>query len=76
MRVTYLELLGQKHPMCFSLAASAELDRAFGGLENMSARFQDGGLAQRAEAINTAMKALLKAGRIVLWRKHPISVRS
>lgn len=64
MRVTYLELLGQKHPMCFSVTASAELDRAFGGLENMAGRFLDGGLAQQVEAINTALKVLLKAGRV------------
>lgn len=64
MRVTYLELLGQKHPMCFSVTASLELDQAFGGLENMAGRFQEGGLAQRAEAINTALKVLLKAGRV------------
>ena len=64
MRVTYLELLGQKHPMCFSVTASAELDHAFGGLENMSKRMTDGSLAQKVGAINTALEILLKAGRV------------
>lgn len=64
MRVSYIELLGQKHPMCFSLTASAELDAAFGGLESLSDRIQSGSLAQQAEAINRAVEILMKAGRV------------
>ena len=64
MRVSTIELLGEKHPMCFSLTAATEMEEAFGGLENLSERMTGGSLAQRAAAINTALEILLKAGRI------------
>lgn len=64
MRVSTIELLGRKHPLCFSLTAAAEMDEAFGGLENLSEEMQSGGLSQRAAAINRALEILLKAGRI------------
>ena len=64
MRVSTIELLGQKHPLCFSLTAASEMEEAFGGLEQMSERMTGGSLAQRAGAINTALEILLKAGRI------------
>lgn len=64
MRVSYIELLGVKHPMCFSLTAAAEMDEAFGGLDALSERMQSGNLAQRSRAINTALEILLKAGRV------------
>lgn len=64
MRVSYIELLGAKHPMCFSLTAAAEMDEAFGGLDALSERLQSGNLAQQSRAINTALEILLKAGRV------------
>lgn len=64
MRVSTIELLGKKYPMCFSLTAATEMDEAFGGLENLPARINSGGLAQQMAAINTALEILLKAGRI------------
>lgn len=64
MKVTYIELLGQKHPMCFSLGASEQLDELFGGLENMDAELHSGNVARVARATNTVLEVLLKAGRI------------
>lgn len=63
MRTTYIELLGQRHPLCFSLAASQELDDAFGGLERMQEALASGRLSQAAAAVDTALSILLRAGR-------------
>lgn len=64
MRVSTIELLGKKYPMCFSLTAATEMDEAFGGLEKLSERMQSGTLAQQAAAINRALEILMKAGHI------------
>lgn len=64
MRVSTIELLGRKYPMCFSLTAATEMDEAFGGLENLSERIGAGGIAQQTAAINRALEILLKAGRV------------
>ncbi len=64
MRVSYIELLGQRHPLCFSLTAATEMDEAFGGLESLAERLQTGGIGQMAKSVNTALEILLKAGRI------------
>lgn len=64
MKISYIELLGQKHPMCFSLTAATEMDEAFGRLDSMTDRIREGSLVQQAEAINKAVEILLKAGRI------------
>lgn len=63
MKVSYIELLGKKYPMCFSLTAATEMDKAFGGLEALSEQMQSGGLARQAAAINKALEILMKAGR-------------
>lgn len=64
MRVSYIELLGQKHPMCFPLTAASAMEEAFGGLEGLLDRVNTGSLAQQASAINQALEILLKAGRV------------
>ena len=64
MRVSYIELLGEKHPMCFSLTAAAEMEEKLGGLEGLADRVQSGSLAQQANAVSQALEILLKAGRI------------
>lgn len=63
MKISYIELLGQKHPVCFSLAASAEMDEAFGGLGAMIERMRTGSLVKQAADINKTLEILLKAGR-------------
>lgn len=64
MRVTYIELLDQRHPMCFSLAASEALDEAFGGLERMQEELQSGSVGRVAKAADTVLAILMQAGRI------------
>lgn len=64
MKVSYIELLGKKHPMCFSLTAATEMDEAFGGLDSMTDQIREGSLVQQAKAVNKAVEILLKAGRI------------
>lgn len=64
MRLSYIELLGEKHPMCFSLAASEELSEAFGGIENMQKAVGAKDIGTVAKAVDTILTALLKAGRI------------
>lgn len=64
MRVSTIELLGKKYPLCFSLTAATEMEEAFGGLDNLSERMTGGSLAQQTGAINTALEILLKAGRV------------
>ena len=50
MKVTYIELLGERHPLCFSLAASEALDESFGGLDRMTQALSSGSLSQTAKA--------------------------
>ncbi len=64
MHVTYIELLGERHPLCFSLAAVEAMEAAFGSLEGMSAELNCGQLGRIAKAADTALAILLKAGRI------------
>lgn len=64
MRVSTIELLGKKYPLCFSLTAATEMEEAFGGLDKLSERLTGGSLAQMAGAVNTALEILLKAGRV------------
>ena len=64
MRVSYIELLGEQHPMCFSLTASEELSSEFGGLEKMQNALESRDIAQVAKAVDKVLACLLKAGRI------------
>ena len=64
MKVTYIELLGERHPLCFSLAASEALDESFGGLDRMTQALSSGSLSQTAKAVDTVLQILMKAGRV------------
>ena len=64
MKIGYLELMGQRHPMCFSYAAAAELEEAFGSLEGMEAQVFDDKLSICVPATNKLLEVLMKAGRI------------
>lgn len=64
MRVNYIELLGEKHPLCFSLAASEELSEQFGDLNKMSGELTSKDAKRVAQAVDKVLNALLKAGRI------------
>lgn len=64
MKLGYLELLGQKHPMCFSYAAAADLEEAFGSLSGMEEQVFSDKLSISVPATNILLETLLKAGRI------------
>lgn len=64
MRVSYIELLGQQYPMCFSLTASQELSDKFGGLGAMGEALSSKDIGELAGAVNAILEILLKAGRI------------
>lgn len=64
MKVSYIELLGEKHPLCFSLAAASEVTEAFGGLENMSKSLSLDDIGKAAKAIDAVLTILMRAGRI------------
>lgn len=60
----YVELLGERHPLCLSFAAAAELDERFGGLDNMADALMSGSIKDRAEAMDAALSEMMAAGRI------------
>lgn len=65
MKVTYIELANQKHPLCFSLAASEKLTKAFGGLDKMADGLTGNADESRSvDSVDTILRILLDAGRI------------
>ena len=63
MKVSYIELLGKKHPLCFSVKAASEMEEAFGGIEAFAEHLQEGSLVQKIQNMSTALQILMKAGR-------------
>lgn len=66
MKVTYIELAGNRHPLCFSLAVSEKLDEAFGGLENMQEELDSRQISRISRAVDVVLTALMEAGRVYL----------
>ena len=66
MNVTYIELAGKRHPLCFSLAVSEKLDEAFGGLENMQDELDSKSVSRISKAVDIVLTALIEAGRIYM----------
>lgn len=64
MKVTYVEFLGQKHPLCFSLAASEKILEEFGSLESMSQAITGEDVPRKVHALDRVLQILMKAGRI------------
>lgn len=64
MRLHYIELLEEKHPLCFSLAAAEELDEHFGGLDKMADELTSEDIKCVAKATDKVLTEMLKAGRI------------
>ena len=64
MRISYIELGGNKYPMCLSLTATEELTERFGDLSNMDKALSSGNIAEIARATNDIIEILMKAGRI------------
>ena len=64
MRMSYVEFLGRKYPLCFSMAASQELVEAFGSLDKMADALDETKLGEMAAAVDKILTILMKAGRI------------
>lgn len=60
----YVELLGERHPLCLSFAAAAALDEHFGGLEKMTDALLSESVRERAEAMDAVLGEMMQAGRI------------
>lgn len=66
MKVSYIELLGEKHPMCFSLAASERIDEEFGSVDAMLDELHSKELRRIAKAADKVIQILMHAGRIYM----------
>lgn len=66
MRLNYIELAGQMHPLCFSLAASERISDEFGSLENMQKMMMDESVSEgdRIRTIDRVLTIMMDAGRI------------
>lgn len=63
MKVSYVELLGQKHPLCFSIGAYEEIGEIYGTMDNMQAEIAADDMVRAAKATEQVLQLLLKAGR-------------
>lgn len=64
MKVNYLTLGGQQHPVCFSLGAGEELVEKFGvDLHELPDKLFGGTTAEQLRAMDVMLTVLLKYGR-------------
>lgn len=63
MRVSYIELCGEKHPLCFSLSATEDIIEEFGSVEAMGDIITGNDMLPRIRAVDTVLTILLRAGR-------------
>ena len=59
MRISYITLLGQKHPLCYSLSAYEQIGEVFGGTDAAQERIFAGDI----KAICSLLRILMAAGR-------------
>lgn len=59
MKLSYVQLGGEKHPVCFSLSAIEAIEDEFGSLDKM----RDSLTAGSIRAINSVLEIMLDAGR-------------
>lgn len=64
MNIKTIELLGEQHPLCFSMTAAQNLTEKFGSLQAMGEQLMSDDVSIRREAINDALMELLRAGRV------------
>lgn len=60
MNISYIELRGDQHPLCYNLYAIEQICEEFGGLDKMQ-EAMDGG--NQAVAVGKVLKILLASGR-------------
>ena len=59
MKLSYVQLGGEKHPVCFSLSAIEAIEEEFGSLDEMREGLSKGSI----KAINSVLEIMLDAGR-------------
>ena len=64
MKIKTIELLGEEHPLCFSMTAAQNLTEQFGSLNAMSDQLVSDDVKVRFDAINDVLAELLRAGRV------------
>ena len=63
MKVNYINILGEKHPLCFSLSATEEICERFGDTDGMMSAISSANPGEKVKAIDAVLDILLKAGR-------------
>ena len=63
MKIGYIKLAGEKHPLCFSLSATEEICEKFGDLSGMGEALDSKNEATRLNAVDSVLSILMKAGR-------------
>lgn len=63
MKLGYVTLLGQKHPLCFSLAATEEIVDEFGSIEAMQEKLTSKDVKDIIKTTDKVLTILMKAGR-------------
>ena len=64
MKVTYVEFLGQKHPLCFSLKAYEEVLDTFGSMDGLYAMLTSDNLTDIIQGLDKLLPILMRAGRL------------
>ncbi len=64
MNLKTIELLGEQHPLCFSMTAAQNLTRHFGSMEEFGEQLMHEDATIRRDAVCDGLTELLKAGRI------------
>ena len=59
MKLSYVQLGGEKHPVCFSLSAIEAIEDEFGSLDTMREDLAKGSV----KAINSVLEIMIDAGR-------------
>lgn len=63
MRVNYIELVGKRFPLVFSMSATEDICDAFGSTEAMFEAIGAADVKRRLQAFNTVLEILMRAGR-------------
>lgn len=63
MKISYINLLGKKYPLCFSLSASECISDEFGGFEQMKKSLADDDTGKLAKTVDTVLAILMDAGQ-------------
>ena len=63
MKIGYIHLAGEDHPLCFSLSAAEKITAEFGDMEGMGKALSGSNMNVQLAAISKTLDILLDAGR-------------